>query len=294
MLRLLQQAVVAAVATLALAAASAHAAGPSDPAAAAARVREYTFTVGFVTMPIVNGRGAERNLPFVAVNGAVSGPAIHVARGETLAVTIINELHEGTSIHWHGFEQHGSNEYDGVVDVTQCEIARGRSFTYRFVVNEIPGTYWWHTHHTAQMGGENYIKGPLIVHAPDTPDSFIAPLTPMPTTGAYAYGNERIIFAGEYWEYTELMNLVRFEQVRRDADTHTYAHMHTHTVCDEARSVSHVTPLCVVGSFSHAHAHPHFLSCTTCCLSLRHSLFLRRATVWPSPMTGGAVWSTEK
>jgi FtsP/CotA-like multicopper oxidase with cupredoxin domain len=74
---------------------------------------------------------------------------------------------EGTSIHWHGFLQTGTPWYDGTTTVSQCPIAPGVSFTYRFRA-ELYGTTWWHGHYSAQ-----YIEGlvgPIVIHGPKSSD----------------------------------------------------------------------------------------------------------------------------
>jgi len=102
------------------------------------------------------------------VNGQIKGPAIHVRRGDKLSVLLINELPDhGVSLHWHGFEMRGVQHYDGVMGLTQCAVAPGESFLYEFVVDEEPGTYWWHGHSNMVPAGHDFIRGPLIVHSTD-------------------------------------------------------------------------------------------------------------------------------
>lgn len=48
-------------------------------------------------------------------------------------VTVHNQIaDEGTALHWHGLQQQGTQEMDGVPAVSQCPIAPGSSFTYTF------------------------------------------------------------------------------------------------------------------------------------------------------------------
>jgi len=49
--------------------------------------------------------------------------------------------------HWHGFFQAGTAWADGPVGVTQCPIAPGNSFEYRFNAAGQAGTFWYHSHH---------------------------------------------------------------------------------------------------------------------------------------------------
>ncbi|KAK9907756.1 hypothetical protein WJX75_009340 [Coccomyxa subellipsoidea] len=103
----------------------------------------------------------------ILVNGEYH-KQIEVVQGNILEVTVYNNLpstwplvSEGISIHWHGFSMNGAEWYDGVGYLAQCPIQAGTNFTYRFQVNEQPGTYFWHGH----AGNEKVdgFVGPLIV-----------------------------------------------------------------------------------------------------------------------------------
>ena len=83
----------------------------------------------------------------LGINKQVPSPTIKVVRGDTLVVNVQNDdqVHSH-SLHWHGLAMKGAPEYDGVAGVTQCGITPHASMTYRFVVNDEPGTYWYHGH----------------------------------------------------------------------------------------------------------------------------------------------------
>jgi FtsP/CotA-like multicopper oxidase with cupredoxin domain len=103
--------------------------------------------------------------PLFAVNGWSPGPALYLSPGDRVIANVYNNLTtgEGTSIHWHGILQRGSNNMDGVPLVTQSPIMPGTSFTYNFLV-ESPGTFWYHSHIA-----EQYVEGlraPMIVQDP--------------------------------------------------------------------------------------------------------------------------------
>jgi len=94
------------------------------------------------------------------------GTPIHVLEGDRLEISLENYLPTtGLSLHFHGFEMADSLVYDGVVGITQCAVSPNESFLYNFTVDEVPGTYWYHTH-SGPLGIDSYngIKGPLIVH----------------------------------------------------------------------------------------------------------------------------------
>jgi hypothetical protein len=58
-----------------------------------------------------------------------------------------------------------TNEYDGVPGVTQCPIAPGESYTYRFRATQY-GSTWFHSHFSLQYSDGLY--GPLIINGPAT------------------------------------------------------------------------------------------------------------------------------
>ncbi|KAF5355015.1 hypothetical protein D9756_005710 [Leucocoprinus leucothites] len=105
------------------------------------------------------------------VNGAHPGPVITAKTGETFKLNVVNQLADpqqerGTSIHWHGLFQHGTNFMDGTVGVTQCPIAPGKSFEYSFKADR-PGTFWYHSHFGLQYC--DGLRGPIVIYDPDDP-----------------------------------------------------------------------------------------------------------------------------
>ncbi|KAK0060978.1 laccase-1 [Biomphalaria pfeifferi] len=104
-------------------------------------------------------------------NRMMPGPAIEVCLGDTIEVTVNNHLEssEGTSIHWHGIMQYGSQFMDGVAMVTQCPISFNSKFTYRFNASSA-GTHYWHGHAGTQRADGLY--GPLIVRQPPSQEIY--------------------------------------------------------------------------------------------------------------------------
>ena len=91
-------------------------------------------------------------------------------------ITIKNNLQfNGTTIHWHGIRQLESLEMDGVNGVTQCPIAPGESYTYRFRAMQY-GTSWYHSHYSLQYG--DGMVGPLTIHGPSSAN-YDAPKDPI-------------------------------------------------------------------------------------------------------------------
>jgi FtsP/CotA-like multicopper oxidase with cupredoxin domain len=97
-------------------------------------------------------------------NNQYPGPTIEANWGDYIEVRVHNNLtDEGTSLHWHGMLQKEAKWMDGVPGFTQCPIAPGSDFTYRFRA-DLYGTSWWHGHYSAQYGSG--LVGPMIVYGP--------------------------------------------------------------------------------------------------------------------------------
>lgn len=103
------------------------------------RAREFTLDIRPGTWELVKGVNSEA----ITINGTVPGPLIRVTEGDTVRVTVKNNLAEPTSIHWHGL--HVPNAMDGVTAVTQAPIPPEGSFTYEFLASHA-GTFMYHSH----------------------------------------------------------------------------------------------------------------------------------------------------
>ena len=102
-----------------------------------------------------------------AYNGQLPGPTISANVGDTIRVTLVNNLDEPTTIHWHGvhvpFSMDGSTwKYD--------PIQPGEVFTYEFVATK-SGTFWYHPHFNTASQVDLGLYGALIVNSPDEPET---------------------------------------------------------------------------------------------------------------------------
>ncbi|CAL1368693.1 unnamed protein product [Linum trigynum] len=82
----------------------------------------------------------------ITVNGQFPGPTLEVRNGDTLVIKAINKAQYNISLHWHGVKQLRNPWADGPEYVTQCPIQPGRSYTYRYTLENQEGTMWWHAH----------------------------------------------------------------------------------------------------------------------------------------------------
>ena len=125
---------------------------------------------------VVQGRAAVRRgfvvqqrpeLSFDAIR--VPGPPLILTRGETTSITVINQMSEPTTVHWHGMEL--ESVYDGVAGWSRTGsrvaplVAPGDSFMVQMTPPRA-GTFIYHTHmdETDQLIGGMY--GPLLVLEP--------------------------------------------------------------------------------------------------------------------------------
>ncbi|KAK8034508.1 multicopper oxidase [Apiospora rasikravindrae] len=101
-------------------------------------------------------------------NGTYPGPIIEACWGDQIVVHVTNKVTDnGTTIHWHGIRQLGTNEMDGVNGVTQCPIAPNDTFTYNFTAMQY-GHSWYHSHYSSQY--PDGLAGPLVIHGPSSAD----------------------------------------------------------------------------------------------------------------------------
>ncbi len=94
------------------------------------------------------------------------GPTLLLKRGEPVSITVMNELPEPTSVHWHGIEL--ESYYDGVPDYagdsqrTARAIDPGGAFEARFTPPR-SGTFIYHTHLDDTRQQRAGLSGALLV-----------------------------------------------------------------------------------------------------------------------------------
>jgi FtsP/CotA-like multicopper oxidase with cupredoxin domain/plastocyanin len=93
-------------------------------------------------------------------NGQMPGPELRVTEGDTVRVTLENDLPVPTTIHWHGVNV--PNAMDGVAGLNQAPVKPGASFTYEFTATPA-GTRWYHSHTDPALQVPMGLYGALIV-----------------------------------------------------------------------------------------------------------------------------------
>ena len=118
--------------------------------------RSFTLVAKAATWPVASSS----SIPAYAYNGTVPGPELRVTAGDHVRVTLVNELPEATTIHWHGIPV--PNGMDGVPGVSAPVVPPGGTFAYEFKAPD-PGTYWYHPHADAAVQIARGLYGLLIV-----------------------------------------------------------------------------------------------------------------------------------
>ena len=97
-------------------------------------------------------------------DGVSPGPTIRARQGEEVAVRLVNNLPQPTTLHWHGIRI--DNAMDGVPHLTQEAVPPGGTFDYRFTVPDA-GTFWYHPHDRSWEQVARGLYGLLIVEEPE-------------------------------------------------------------------------------------------------------------------------------
>ena len=126
---------------------------------------EITLTAAPATHTFVDADGTAHTVEGYAYNGISPGPLIRARRGDTLTVTLTNNLDEPTTIHWHGLDVPYS--MDGVT-WSKDPIFPGETFTYNFTIEQA-GTFWYHPHFNTDSQVSGGLYGAIVVEDPDDP-----------------------------------------------------------------------------------------------------------------------------
>ncbi len=102
-----------------------------------------------------------------AYDGAIPGAGLRLPQGSRLVRSLVNDLPQPTTIHWHGIRL--PNAMDGVAHLTQEAVPPGGRFRYEFDLPDA-GTYWYHPHHNSVEQVGRGLAAPLIVEETEPPE----------------------------------------------------------------------------------------------------------------------------
>ena len=114
---------------------------------------DITLRIARQTM-LIDGRASRA----IGINGSVPAPLIRLREGQTVRLTVINELDVDSSIHWHGLLV--PPQFDGVPGISFPGIKPRSSFVYEFPLKQ-NGTYWYHSH--SGMQEQEGLYGPIVI-----------------------------------------------------------------------------------------------------------------------------------
>lgn len=103
----------------------------------------------------------------ILVNGSFPGPTLNLNVGQTVEFTVINNLPNATTVHFHGIGLKATPWADGVPGVSQKPILPGSTYVYTWTADE-SGVYFYHSHFQGQMSDGLY--GAIVIAAADGAD----------------------------------------------------------------------------------------------------------------------------
>lgn len=130
-------------------------------------VRERSASKG---LPAGFGYQLEEQGKLFLKEPSAPGPPLFLERESPVEITVVNQLREPTTVHWHGIEL---ESYDGVAgwgmlgDKITPAIEPSAEFLVRFTPPRA-GTFIYHTHFNDDVQLRSGLYGPLIVLEPGT------------------------------------------------------------------------------------------------------------------------------
>ena len=105
-------------------------------------------------MMMIDGRQSHA----IGINGSVPAPLLRLKQGQNVRLSVVNDLDEDSSLHWHGMLVPPT--MDGVPGISFPGIKPRSTFLYEFPVRQA-GTYWYHSHSglQEQLG----LYGPIVI-----------------------------------------------------------------------------------------------------------------------------------
>jgi FtsP/CotA-like multicopper oxidase with cupredoxin domain len=142
------------------------------PAAPASTTpRQLTMTIRRASADGRHAAGIDVTGDGVTAPGRVTspGPPVVLRRGEPVEITLVNDLDESTSMHWHGLEldsyYDGVHGWSGLGTKVAPMIVPGERFTVR-ITPPRTGTFIYHTHLHDYRQLSSGLYGPLVVVEP--------------------------------------------------------------------------------------------------------------------------------
>ena len=120
---------------------------------------ESVVSVALTAGPVNSGIVGQSTNETWGYNGTIPGPQIEANVGDTVRVTLTNNLPIATTLHWHGVELPANQ--DGST-ISQRPVEPGGTYTYEFKVLRA-GLFWYHPHIRTAEAVERGLYGTLLV-----------------------------------------------------------------------------------------------------------------------------------
>jgi len=88
----------------------------------------------------------------LAYNGSAPGPTLRVRPGDTLRITLRNDLGEPTNLHTHGLHVSPEGSSDDVF--VMVDPGGTHRYEYQIPTDHPPGLFWYHPHHHGTVAGQ--------------------------------------------------------------------------------------------------------------------------------------------
>ncbi|KIK53297.1 hypothetical protein GYMLUDRAFT_250550 [Collybiopsis luxurians FD-317 M1] len=160
-----------------------------------------------ITLDIVNAQLAPDGFTrsTIVANGTYPGPPILVTKGQTLVVTVNNQLTDSsmrrsTSLDFDGIFIDADDTFnEGTPFVTTCPIGPNASYTYTLPLGEQTGTFWYHSQLSVQY--VDGLRGAIVIYDPEDPHAELYDVDDEST----------IIQVGDWWQNSTLPMLAGYE-----------------------------------------------------------------------------------
>lgn len=125
-------------------------------------VKRVTLTASVVEQELLNADGKHVVAKAYGYNGSSPGPTLVFTESDRVEITLVNQLPEPTTVHWHGVIV--PNSQDGSPDVGEPTpiIPPGGSYTYKFPILQA-GTHMYHAHQDAAKQDLLGLAGGLVL-----------------------------------------------------------------------------------------------------------------------------------
>jgi FtsP/CotA-like multicopper oxidase with cupredoxin domain len=120
----------------------------------------YTLSAVADVDVTIQAPGTSWVTPMYRYNGMQLPPIIRARRGDEMFLTLVNELAEATTIHWHGFKVPGPED-GGPTDPVSPNAMR----PYHFTLDQPAASLWFHPHPHGQTAEQVYrgLAGVLLL-----------------------------------------------------------------------------------------------------------------------------------